>query len=333
MSVFSGGVDARYAVTGFVFIISDYTGAGSDFKANIVPFCPFRYTLAMKKDINPAAIKALALDLDGTALLPDGSLGTHTVQCLKRLIAGGIQVIFCTGRAIESSRRYYSAIGAGGPMVFFNGAEVADVPDVTVISSNLLAFEVADYGIDIARSMGVHYQIFLPPGGGPERDREHCWEALLIDRQSPEAQMYHKHTGITPVVTDLKRAVSAPGAEGCIKAMFITDPALHDEIRQKMLDRFGSRIYLARTYPSFLEIMNAGVSKGEGLKTVMRCRNLKPEEVIAFGDEENDIPMFAAAGFSAAPSNAKEKVRQAADFIFGSNADEGLAVFLTEMFG
>jgi len=78
--------------------------------------------------------------------------------------------------------------------------------------------------------------------------------------------------------------------------------------------------------------MNAGVSKGTGLKTVMECRGLKPEEVIAFGDEENDIPMFSVAGFSAAPSNARENVRQAADFVFGSNAEEGLAAFLDDLF-
>jgi hydroxymethylpyrimidine pyrophosphatase-like HAD family hydrolase len=64
----------------------------------------------------------------------------------------------------------------------------------------------------------------------------------------------------------------------------------------------------------------------------MECRGLKPEEVFAFGDEENDIPMFDVAGFSAAPSNAREKVRQAADFVFGSNAEEGLAAFLEKMF-
>jgi Cof subfamily protein (haloacid dehalogenase superfamily) len=286
----------------------------------------------MCKKMDPSAIKALAIDLDGTALLPDTSLGERTAQCLKRLKAGGMQIILCTGRAIESSRRYYSAVGADGPMVFFNGAEVAEVPDVKLISSNLMDLEVVEYGIDIARSMDIHYQVFFPPRRGQNGEKS-LWEALLIDRQSPEAEMYHKHTGVMPVVTDLKAAIAEPGLQGCIKAMFITDPALHDVIRQKMSDRFGSRIYMARTYPTFLEIMNAGVSKGEGLKTVMNCRGLKPEEIIAFGDEENDLPMFSVAGFSAAPSSAKEKVREAADFIFGSNAEEGLADFLTARWG
>ncbi|MDR2716838.1 MAG: Cof-type HAD-IIB family hydrolase [Treponema sp.] len=287
----------------------------------------------MQKKINPSTIKALALDLDGTTLLPDNSLGDKTAQCLKRLIAQGMQVILCTGRAIESSRRYYSAIGAKGPMVFFNGAEVAEVPDVKLISSHLMGLDVVDYGIDLARSMDIHFQVFFSPQSNTAVGLEkNCWEALFIEKQRPEAEMYYEHTGIMPVVADLKTVIAAPGLQGVMKAMFIVDPALHDEIRQKMYDRFGSRIYIVRSFSTFLEVMNAGVSKGEGLKTVMDCRGLKPHEVIAFGDEENDLPMFSVAGFSAAPSNAKEKVREAADFIFGSNAEEGLAAFLDDLF-
>jgi Cof subfamily protein (haloacid dehalogenase superfamily) len=286
----------------------------------------------MQKKFDPSTIKALALDLDGTTLLPDTSLGERTAQCLRRLKTRGLQIIICTGRAIESSRRYYSAIGATGPMVFFNGAEVADVPDIKVINSDLLDLDVIDYAIELARSMDAHLQIFLPPGSVPPGAQKSSWETLLIDKQRAEAEMYFNHTGIQPVVMDLKAAVTALELKGCPKAMFITEPALHDELRRKMLDRFGSRIYIVRTYPTFLEIMNAGVSKGVGLRTVMGCRGLKPEEVIAFGDEDNDIPMFDVAGFSAAPSNAREKVRQAADFVFGSNAEEGLAAFLDDLF-
>jgi hydroxymethylpyrimidine pyrophosphatase-like HAD family hydrolase len=295
----------------------------------------FRYTVPMHKMPEPSAIKALALDLDGTALLPDTVMGRRTEQCLKRLVANGMQVIICTGRSIEASYRYYSAIGAQGPMVFFNGAEVAQVPDITVLESRLMALDVADYGIDLARSMDVHFQMFLPPGRGPKRTGSGTmpWEALVIDRMRPEARMYEQHTGVTPVVADMKAALTEPGLEGCVKATFITDPGLHAEIQQKMSARFGSRIYMARTYPTFLEVMDAGASKGNGLKTAMALRGLEPQEVMACGDEENDLPMFAVAGYSAAPSSAKDSVRQAAGYVFGPCAEEGLAIFLEELFG
>jgi Cof subfamily protein (haloacid dehalogenase superfamily) len=279
----------------------------------------------MQKKINPSAIKALALDLDGTTLLPDTNLGEKTVQCLKRLMARGIQVILSTGRAIEASSRFYTALGAEGPMVFCNGAEVAEVPRVKLISTNLLGFDVVDFAIDLARRMDVHFQVLFPPEEGR-------WEALLIEKERPESEMYYRHTGITPVVTDMKAAIVATGQKGVIKAMFIAEPAVLAEIRPKLAERFGDRIYITGSYPTFLEMMNAGVSKGAGLKTVMECRGLKPEEVLACGDEENDLPMFTVAGFSAAPCTAKEKVREAADFIFGPPAEEGLAAFLDELF-
>jgi hydroxymethylpyrimidine pyrophosphatase-like HAD family hydrolase len=114
--------------------------------------------------------------------------------------------------------------------------------------------------------------------------------------------------------------------------MYIADPSLHDEIRGRIKERFAGRISVMRSYPTFLEVINTGVSKGEGLKIAMKHRGLKPEEVIAFGDEENDVPMFTVAGFSAAPENAREKIREAADFVYGSNAKEGLAEYLEKTF-
>jgi hypothetical protein len=202
------------------------------------------------------------------------------------------------------------------------------MPGLNVVSSHLLDLDVVDYGIDLSRRMNVHFQVFLPPQKKPEQGR------LLVERRSEVPGIYKRHTGMQPQAVDMKEAIAAPGLKGCPKAMFITEQeGLLEEIRQEMLERFGSRIYVTRTSPIFLEVMNAGVSKGEGLKTAIACRGIMPQEVIAFGDEENDLPMFSVAGFSAAPSSGKEIVRQAADFVFGSNAEEGLAAFLEELFG
>jgi hydroxymethylpyrimidine pyrophosphatase-like HAD family hydrolase len=65
----------------------------------------------------------------------------------------------------------------------------------------------------------------------------------------------------------------------------------------------------------------------------MEKRGLKPEEIIALGDEENDLPMFSVAGFSVAPANAKDKVKSAASLVIGANTEDGVAAFLEETFG
>jgi len=288
----------------------------------------------MRRHYEPKKIKGLAIDLDGTTLLPEGILGRRTRDTLRTLIAKGIQIIISTGRAIESAEKYRSAIGAEGPMVFFNGAEVADVPSGKILHTNCISMDVVDFGTDIARDLGIHYQVYLPAGISPDtgkEDSKQMWEALVIENYGSEAQMYKNHTGITPVVKDLKTVAALP-INGCIKGMFIADPSLHDEVRKRMQERFGDKISVMRSYPTFLEIINAGVSKGEGLRIAMEHRRLKPEEVIAFGDEENDVPMFTVAGFACAPGNARESIRDAADLIYGSSLEEGLAIYLEKMF-
>ncbi|MCL2440140.1 MAG: Cof-type HAD-IIB family hydrolase [Treponema sp.] len=288
----------------------------------------------MSRTYEPKLIKGLAIDLDGTTLMPDGILGKRTRDCLRKLVDRGMQIIISTGRAIEAAEKYRSAIGAEGPMVFFNGAEVADVPSGKILHTNCIGMDVVDFGAEIARELGIHYQVYLPAGISPDTGKEdpnQMWGALLIEKYGSEAEYYYNHTGIVPVVRDLKSIAALP-LEGCIKGMFIADPSFHDEIRKKMFDRFGDSITIMRSYPTFLEVINNGVSKGEGLRIAMEHRGLKPHEVIAFGDEENDLPMFTVAGYACAPENAREKIRNAADYIYGPHTEEGLAVYLEKVF-
>jgi Cof subfamily protein (haloacid dehalogenase superfamily) len=289
----------------------------------------------MSRTFDPKEIKAIAIDLDGTTLLPDTKLGSYTTEIFKKLLSRGMQIIICTGRAVESTEMYREAIGTEGPMVFFNGAVVVDTPSNKLLYANLVDMDIADYGVDIAHKMGIHYQIYLAAGLSPdtgEPDSAIRWEPLVIDKECPESDMYRKHTGITPLVTNLKHVTGLQGVQGCIKSMFIADSSLHDEIRREMNARFGSRINIIRSFPTFLEILSAGVSKGGGLKTAMEHRGLQPHEVIAFGDEENDLSMFTVTGYAVTLANARENIRNAADLVIGSNADESLAAYLENIF-
>jgi hydroxymethylpyrimidine pyrophosphatase-like HAD family hydrolase len=238
----------------------------------------------------------------------------------------GVQLILCTGRAMAAAERFRAAIGAEGPMVYYNGAEVVDMPAATMLSATLLDLEIADFCVDISRRLGIFFQVFFPALPGE------AGETLMIEKEGPEADLYRRHTGLTPVLGDLKAALGAGRAPGCIKGMFIAGPDAQERIRPLVAERFGGRVYMARTSSTFLEIMAAGVSKGAGLRIAMEKRGLAAAEVLALGDEENDLPMFEVAGFSAAPANAKEKVLKAANTVTGSNAEDGPAIFLETFF-
>jgi Cof subfamily protein (haloacid dehalogenase superfamily) len=175
--------------------------------------------------------------------------------------------------------------------------------------------------------MKVYYQVFFP---GSLHDPR---VTLMTETEGPERNLYYEHTGILAELGDLKEALRRPELSGCVKSMFLAEPEVQAALRPKLDAHFNGSVYIAQTLRTFLEVMDKNVSKGKGLAFVMERLSLKAEEVIAFGDEENDIPMFEAAGFSAAPSNAKESVKAAADLIIASNAEDGVAAYLEELFG
>jgi Cof subfamily protein (haloacid dehalogenase superfamily) len=279
-----------------------------------------------KRTLDPRRVRALALDLDGTCLRPDLSLGKRTTAALRALAGRGFHLILCTGRAIEAAEKYRAALGIRGPQVYFNGAVVADMPGGKVLAQTLQDKESASFCVDLARKTGLYVQIFFP--GTLENPRQR----LMAERRGPEWERYLRHTGIPAETGNLKEALEDPALPGCVKTMFIGDGESQNLVRPAILERYGRDLYIAGSLNEFLEIMNPQVSKGEGLKTALKARGMDPSQVIAFGDEETDLPLFAAATYAAAPANAKEPVRRAADLVIGPNSEEGVAAFIEQRF-
>ncbi|MCL2834604.1 MAG: Cof-type HAD-IIB family hydrolase [Treponema sp.] len=292
--------------------------------------------LVTVKPINKSSmeIKALAFDLDGTLLGPSvvlteksplGSgavLTDRTLRAVKACAEKGLELIIATGRAVEASEKFRIPMEAHGPMVYFNGAIIADMPSGKILHTTLVSKEIAKFCLELSRKKGVYFQLYKPgtaqmPG-----------QPLLTAEDHLQRELYHKHTGILAGICDLDKLLEDPHLQGCIKCMFLADPGVLDGLRPFIEERFGKDVYVVRSTSTFLEILNPGVSKGVGLELALKHRGIKPAETIAFGDEENDLPMFKNAGISVAPANAREKVKAAADWVTASNAEDGVAVFL-----
>jgi Cof subfamily protein (haloacid dehalogenase superfamily) len=295
-----------------------------------------RYDVAMQNTksmttLEPGSIKALAMDLDGTILDAHSRLSERTIRAIRSCYKQGLRPIICTGRSLGAAEKYWAALDVEGPIVCFNGAEVIDMPGGKILKATLLDKEVAEYCVDLSRSMGVYYQAYFPIS--LEHPMQQARETLMTEGGSGENEVYRRHTGVHALVTDLKEALSVPDCKGCLKTMFISEPEQHDRIRPLLRERFGDRVYMTRSATTFFEVLDGKASKGEGLKTALEHLGLQSNEVIAFGDEENDLPMFQIAGFSAAPANAKDEVRAAADTVIRANTEDGVARFLEETFG
>jgi len=283
-----------------------------------------------EKDFDSRTIKALALDLDGTLLRPDKTISDRTLNVLRLCIEKGIRIIITTGRAVDSGEKYRRLIGASGPQVYYNGAEVVDMNAGKTIHTRFVDPEPILFCVRLARQMGIFFQAFFPSENFNYTSKK-SGEILIADHKTTEAEGYEKSTGLEVISADMEEHLAKTKA--VIKGMFITPEKNHDKIRSLLKEQFGESLYIVQSTPIFLEILAAGVSKGSGLEHSLEYLNIKKDNTIAFGDEENDLPMFDAAGFSAAPANAKDKVRKAALFQIPADTEDGVAVFLEEHFG
>jgi Cof subfamily protein (haloacid dehalogenase superfamily) len=274
------------------------------------------------RQLDKNKIKAVSIDLDGTVLRPEGRLSGYTIDVIKKCARRGISIIVNTGRSVGSAEPYRSVLGAEGLMVYFNGAEVVSMPEKKIIKASLLGNALALECNAIARRHHIHFHVFFSDSD------DAGLESLIAENTSEAATFYKNRTGIDFQFDDLCGALSGDEGSHCVKGIFIAPSAELDALRPELNKTFAGKVSIVKSAPELLEILHPAASKGNGLRFVMDSLNLKTEEVIAFGDEENDLSMFGIAGFACAPANARESVKAAADIVIGANSEDGVAAFL-----
>jgi Cof subfamily protein (haloacid dehalogenase superfamily) len=265
--------------------------------------------------------------LDGTVLGADSRLSGRTLRALRGCVSGGLRVIIATGRCMASSEKYRAAIGADGPMVYYNGAVTLDMPSRTALDKHTIGQDAISCCADIAHAENMHFQTFICGDAGG------FLETPVAENPSLETRAYTKRTGLGFTYGSLYDALKEDGGFYCPKGIFIGDEPALRRVKRLVRERLGGAVDTMLSADTILEVLAAGVSKATGLRAVLDYYGLSPAEVIAFGDEENDIQMLSMAGFSASPSNARASVRDTASVVIGANTEDGVARFLEETFG
>ena len=124
--------------------------------------------------------------------------------------------------------------------------------------------------------------------------------------------------------------------EHTIRIGIVAVPAESAKMKWSLMESFQGRIVCHSLFvPAYdvevLEVFDPAVNKWEGVKLVAERHGIMPEQIIAIGDDVNDLPMIAQAGLGVAMGNARPEVLAVAKRVIGSNAEEGLAQFLEEL--
>jgi HAD superfamily hydrolase (TIGR01484 family) len=264
----------------------------------------------------------IATDLDGTLLHRDRTISVYTSSVLDRLALADIPVVLVTGRPIRWLSRVYSQLSRPLPAVCANGAVVYDpVADRVLRADPLeptalaevahrlraevpevrLAVEVAD-----GRQM-VHDALWPGEVGGPIE-----WDFDQLDIRPVDAP---------------DELVGSPAVKLLVRAGQ-RDPDAFARIVGRAVAGLGEATH--SSYSGLVEVSAAGVTKAAGLAWFCHEAGISADEVLAFGDMPNDVPMLTWAGRAVAVGNAHPAVKEIADEIVASNEDDGVARYLDE---
>ncbi len=260
--------------------------------------------------------KMVVLDLDGTVVNRRGQISPRTRAAVRAARDAGLLVMVATGRRLRSALPYIHELGLDGPAIFCNGALAVDLSTWrtlacatlgaagTAAAANWLRAGLAPLACrHVLRGPDLLYQ--TPPQVTPD------W--LLADECAG-------HLGYT---ADL--AIEAAGA---VKLMAIA----HGPIVRALAtaDRLpGSYMTtVGEDGSALVELWREDVSKGATVQVLARRAGIQSAEILAFGDNDNDVELLAYAGLGVAMGNATPAARAAASTVCATCEEDGVAGIL-----
>ena len=228
-----------------------------------------------------------AIDLDGTLLGPDLTIGLDNRRAIARLHGAGFEVVLASGRHHESVRPYAQSLSEVRWIVSAQGGEVSDVARVTRLSRDFLASGKVEAVLAMRPATGATTMFYTPDG-------------ILTDSgECEDVRVYQALTGMKPRCVELAEAKRA----SIYKMVWAMSPVAMDSlVASQEVAALG--VQTVRSHPGLFEFMPVGVNKASGLATLAARLGLTAEQVVVFGDAENDIPMFDWAACSYAMPHA-----------------------------
>lgn len=258
-------------------------------------------------------IKLIAIDIDGTLLNEKNELAQATIDAVQAAKAQGIKVVLCTGRPLTGVKPYLDAMGISGDdqyAITFNGS-VAQTISGKVLTNHALTYD--DY-IDLeslSRKLQSHFQIETP---------DYIYTANKNISAYTIAESY-----LVRMLIRYREVSETPRDLTISKAMFVDDPQVIDHVKADMPAAFKERFSVVQSAPYFIEVMNKHASKGGTLGELATQLGFTADNVMALGDQGNDLSMITYAGWGVAMGNAIDEIKAAAQATTLTNAEDGVA--------
>jgi Cof subfamily protein (haloacid dehalogenase superfamily) len=260
--------------------------------------------------------KLLALDLDGTLIGNNLTISPRTKYAISQLMARGVTVTIATGRMFQSTLPFAKELNISAPIICYQGAMVGNPVTGQILSHLPVPLPLAKQVIEAVRKEGLHINAYLD-------------DELYVDHINEEASLYSIISKVAahPVGNLLTYLDRDP-----TKLVVIGKHSQIDQITSKLGNKFGSALYVAKSYDRFCEVAHPDCGKGRALEQLAAELGIDQSETIAIGDNPNDVDMLEWAGMGIAMTNGTDEAKKAADWITGSIDEDGVAQAIEKFF-
>lgn len=264
---------------------------------------------------NNRNIKLIATDMDGTLLNANAELSDYNKEILQTLIKNGIEIIFATGRPFESLKKFKDAINNDNCSIICNGAAVADTNGKFLYTKSLDK-DSSKMIIDLFKENKDDTCLNIYSDG-----------KYYISEKEFYFKKYIEKEGIENIIVGLEKIE----VFDFVKVLFLGE---HEKLLrlQENINKSIQNADAVFSHPEFLEIIPKGVNKANALKWLCDKKKIDYKNIMAFGDNYNDLDMINLAGIGIAVQNAVDEAKSDAYYIAPSHDEDGVGKFLKEFF-
>jgi len=268
-----------------------------------------------------ADIKLLVVDIDGTIAGKSNNIREAVKQAIFAAQSRGVQVAVATGRMYRSALRFHRDIGSTLPLISYQGAWIQDPASQKMLRhqplSKQTALELLEHFQEphLRSLLSVNFYIN---------------DQLYVPEITAATRLYAQRSGIQPIaITDLRRDI--PGEPTKVLAL-CENPGVLDGLLSSMRERYTpAELYLTRSVATFFEATHPLVNKGAAVQYIAEeLLGLQPENVMAIGDNFNDVEMISYAGVGVAMGNAPSEVKAGANWVAPDVEEDGVAAAIAQ---
>lgn len=252
--------------------------------------------------------KLVAIDLDGTLLSDEKVIADSTVELIRESHKKGVAFTIATGRMSRGALRYAEQLDINIPIITYNGAIVRSPASGCIYREHKVPATGAIQAVTLLKDQPVLRYVFLEDE--VYTDTPHDWTDRYADLLGVEMNF----------VGDVLELLSVDPT----MLVFMVPVMKAVELTEVLKNGLDSQVRITNSTEWFLDVLSAKASKGLALKQLAEHLGIAREEVVAIGDNLNDIEMIEYAGLGVAVANATDGLKSIADYVTDSPVAGGV---------